>query len=126
MAVGSLRLVPLPQTAIFSPPEIQQGVKYAQDTLVTGYDLTGVVIKCQLRRAIDSPDVVLDWSRVRTPVAVNTSGTPHRIEWRLDDDEAAKLPAGTYVYDVEAHRAGRCEKRLQSGTWPITGEVTRE
>lgn len=114
-----------PQTAIYNPPDIQQGVAYGWDTQVTGYDLTGATVQCQLRRAVGSADVVLDWSTVTTPVAVNVADDPQTIEWRLTDDEAAGIPAGTYVYDVEIHRNGVCEKRLQSGRWTVSAEVTR-
>ena len=107
---------------------IQQGatnIRVARWYDVNGdlVDLTTYTGAMQVRRTIDSPDVLLTLTTENGGITLG--GALGTITLNITSTVSTLLPVGKFVYDLEMTSATPIVTRLLEGAFTVTAEVTR-
>ena len=109
------------------PIEVEQGATYRRTFTVTNdaspFDLTGCIIRMQVRAKVTSPDVLAEKTTVNSSITVNP--LEGEFTFTFTDEESAAWDWRKGVYDVEVELPGGDVIRLFEGTFTVKPEVTR-
>ena len=85
-------------------------------------NLTGYSARMQVRRTYSSDSADLTLTQRGGLALGGAAGT---IVISISASAMARIPAGSYVYDLEIIESSGVVKKILSGKFDITGEVTR-
>lgn len=89
----------------------------------TYVDVTGYSAKMQVRQAVTSSTVITELSTANGRITVVPSRGQFAIT--LPAADTAVLPAGNYIYDLEATSATGAETTLLQGGFTVVAQVTQ-
>jgi hypothetical protein len=100
-----------------------QPIAWKTGTPAVAVDLTGYSARAQVRSSASSATTLLSLTDSNGGIAITTStGT---MTLSATAAQTAAIPAGRYVYDLEAVSGGGIVTRICEGTLTVTPEVTR-
>lgn len=128
-SAASVRIQPAPRLDIIC----KQGITFrlplawrteAEDGTQTPVDLTGKQLYMQVRKSHKSPVPLLDLSTLNSGITVTSPATGTFV-CHATADVMATVPAGTWVWDLEAHESNGNVVPVLEGSFTVEPEVTR-
>lgn len=101
---------------------LHQGSRFERAVVLTGTDLSGVSVKCQLRRMAHLP-VVLELTSAAGGVVIDVPTSTLTLV--VDETDTAKLEPGGFVYDLLVYGSGGTIDRRVQGRGEVRYNVTR-